>query len=276
MSTTIALHVTTTGTGPVPVVFLHGFLGQGQNLATAARSIGDLATSLLVDVPNHGRSGWTEHFDYRQFADIIDDALRTRGIGARPVALVGHSMGGKIAMCLALRHPDLVGRLVVVDASPVRYERTEFFERVVDAMAALDMVHLGSRGQADSALSGAVPDAVTRGFLLQNLHRASSADGPAWQWRCNLAMLRGELDRMAGFPDMGGASWGGPVLWIAGDRSDHVQASHGPAMRALFPRTRLVRVRNAGHWVHADQPLVFTRTLRAFLLEGEPDGLSPA
>ncbi len=265
--TTTGLHVTTTGTGPRPVVFLHGFLGQGRNLATAARSIGDLATSLLVDVPNHGRSGWTEHFDYLQFADIIADAVRAGGAVTRPVTLVGHSMGGKIAMCLTLRHPDLVERLVVVDASPARYERTEFFERVGEAMAALGTEGIASRDHADTALSSLVPDEAPRGFLLQNLYRGSSADGPTWQWRCNVAMLRAELDRMADFPSMGGASWDGPVLWVAGARSDHVHPSHTRAMRALFPRTRLVRVKDAGHWVHADQPKVFAQLLRAFLVE---------
>ncbi|RLP11636.1 alpha/beta fold hydrolase [Propionibacterium australiense] len=275
MSSAVPLHVTVAGSGPAPVVFLHGFLGQGRNLAQAARGIGDLATSLLVDAPNHGRSGWTEHFDYPQFADIIAGEITARGAAQRPALVVGHSMGGKIAMCLTLRHPELVARLVVVDASPVRYEQTGFFERVLDAMAALDTEHLASRDQADAALSAVVPDARIRGFLLQNLHRAPSSDGPGWRWRCNLGMLSAELDEMAGFPDPGGASWQGPVLWLAGARSDHVQASHAPAMHALFPRTRLVRFKDAGHWVHADQPQVFTRILRAFL-QSWPAGLSPA
>ena len=264
MSAAVKLHVTTIGSGPAPVVFLHGFLGQGKNLATAARDVSDLATSLLVDAPNHGRSGWTEHFDYLQLADIIADELRSRGAAERPVVLAGHSMGGKIAMCLALRHPGLVARLAVVDVSPVDYGHVEFLARLLDAMLALDLSVLGSRGQADEALTGAIPDGMIRDFVLQNLRRTDGCY-PAWGWRSNLRMLRAELDRMSGFPDMGAARWDGPVLWIAGTGSDYVQNRHAPAMRALFPHAHLVRVEGAGHWVHAARPQAFAQVLRAFL-----------
>lgn len=263
MSGAVGLHTATIGSGPVPVVLLHGLLGQGQNLSTAARGIADLATSLLVDVPNHGRSGRTEHVDYLELADVIAAELRARGAAERPVVLVGHSMGGKIAMCLTLRHPDLVAGLVVVDVSPVDHDGAESFGRIIDAMLALDLTRLRSRAEADEALASAIPDPTVRGFVLQNLRRTD--DGPGWAWLGDPRLLRAELDVVCGFPDMAGAHWDGPVLWVAGADSDYVQDRHEPVMRALFPRVRLVRVRGAGHWVHADRPQVFIGLLRAFL-----------
>lgn len=269
--TAVPLHVTTTGHGPEPVVLLHGLLGQGRNLAAAAAGIGDLATSLLVDLPNHGRSGWTGHVDYEEMAGALAGMLRERS-AEHPVTLVGHSMGGKTAMCLALLHPDLVARLVVADVSPVDYGHSEFFERIIDAMLGLDLSAVGSRQEADAALAGAIPDGAVRGFVLQNLRRDPGGE-PPWSWRSNLPVLRAEADRVAGFPWPGDRRWDGPVLWVAGARSDYVEDRYRPAMRRLFPATRLVRVAGAGHWVHADRPQVFVQLLRSFL--GEPGrGLS--
>ena len=230
MSGAVGLHTATIGSGPVPVVLLHGLLGQGQNLSTAARGIADLATSLLVDVPNHGRSGRTEHVDYLELADVIAGELRARGAAERPVVLVGHSMGGKIAMCLTLRHPDLVAGLVVVDVSPVEHDGAESFGRIIDAMLALDLTRLHSRAEADEALASAVPDPTVRGFVLQNLRRTD--DGPGWAWLGDPRLLRAELDVVCGFPDMAGARWDGP----GGPRAPGCASS-----RAEWPPSRSAR-----------------------------------
>jgi len=256
-----ALHATEVpGTGP-QVVFLHGLFGQGKNFSGIAKALSPDFRSLLVDLPDHGQSEWTERLDYTAMADAVAALIRERS-GGDPVHVVGHSMGGKTAMQLALRHPDLVDRLVVVDVSPVETAGTGEFAHLLDALAGLDLAGVETRGDADAALTGPIPNPTVRGFLLQNLRKD---DTGAWVWRANLAMLRRELPAISGFPAWDGAPFDHPVLWVAGDRSDYVTPERMPAMRALFPRTRLLTVKDAGHWVHSERPDVMTEALRVFL-----------
>lgn len=262
-----ALHVTDLGQGPRTVIFLHGLLGQGKNLAGAARSLDGLAHCLLIDAPNHGRSAWTEEIDYPMMADFIADELSNRGALDDPVVLVGHSMGGKIAMCLTLDHPELVSKLCVVDIAPVSYPNAGYFNSLMDAMAGLDLTALHSRREADEALAPEIPDRAVRGFVLQNLHHETAGHGGEgrWYWACNLDLLRRSTAVLSGFPEMGEASWDGPVLWIAGQNSDYVRPEYRPAMAALFPEVHQVTVASAGHWVHAARPQAFAELLTAFV-----------
>ncbi|MFI2753736.1 alpha/beta fold hydrolase [Cellulomonas sp. P22] len=256
-----SLHATEVpGTGPL-VVFLHGLFGQGKNFSGIAKALSPDFRSLLVDLPDHGLSGWTERLDYTVMADAVAALVRERA-GDGPVHVVGHSMGGKTAMQLALRHPDLVDRLVVVDVSPVETAGTGEFAHLLDTLAGLDLATIETRGDADAALAGPIPDPTVRGFLLQNLRKD---DTGAWVWRANLAMLRRELPAISGFPAGDEAPFNHPVLWVAGERSDYVTPERIPAMRALFPRARLLTVKGAGHWVHSERPDVVVEALRAFL-----------
>lgn len=246
--------------GVSTVVFLHGLFGQGRNFATIAKGLLPDARSLLVDLPNHGRSAWTDTVDLAAMAD--DVATTLRDAVDTPVHLVGHSLGGKVAMVLAVRHPDLIDRLVVVDIAPVASRSVGQFEHLLGALATLDLEHLTSRGDADDQLRELVPDDAVRGFLLQNLYR----DGDRWAWRANLDLLRSSLDVIGGFPDLGDARFDGPVLWVTGERSDYVGERDQAAMRALFPRTVHVSLKGAGHWVHSEQPEAFLATVRRYLL----------
>lgn len=247
------------GTGTPRVAFLHGLLGQGKNLAAIAKGLGD-RPSVLVDLPNHGRSPWVDTVSYPQYADLVADDLRRR-LGGRRIVLVGHSMGGKVAMALALRHPDLLDGLVVIDIPPDRSAGGYGFAGYLDALLALPLDRLSSRADADRHLGAAVADPVVRDFLLQNLHR----HGHGWRWLPNLAVLRAHIARVSGWPDAWGAPWRGPVLWLRGADSPYVRDAHRPAMRALFPAVRLVTIKHAGHWVHADRPQAVIASLSAFL-----------
>ena len=254
-----AIHATEVGdTGP-RVVFLHGLFGQGRNFTQIAKSLAPDLRSVLVDLPNHGRSAWTDTTDYDNLADEIAQWLRSTYDD--PSHLVGHSMGGKVAMALALRHPDLVDRLVVVDISPAPSEGAGEFEHLLDSLAGLDLAALTRRADADEQLAELIHDPRVRGFLLQNLR--NSDDGFAWQ--ANLRLLRDELSVIGGFPSYE-ATFDHPVLWMAGELSDYVLPDHEQLMRALFPRTRLVTIKGAGHWVHSEQPEAFISALRVFLL----------
>lgn len=260
------LHVTRVGTGPITAVFLHGLLGQAKNLAGAAKALDGVASSLLIDVPNHGSSAWTQDFDYRAIADLIAAELTAQGATDKPVVLIGHSMGGKIAMTLTLDHPELVAKLIVMDIAPVQYPHSHEANKLISAMQALDLTTLQSRSQASAALSLAIPNSVTRNFVLQNLHRIPGQTLPtSWQWKANLALLASQMPHIEGFPHFAGRHWDGPVLWITGGNSDYVRPEYFATMQALFPHTQYVCLEEAGHWVHADQPAQVARLIRQFI-----------
>ncbi|MCW2813747.1 MAG: alpha/beta fold hydrolase [Nocardioides sp.] len=265
---TVALHTTEVGTTGDRVVFLHGLFGQGRNFTQIAKALEPGLRSLLVDLPNHGRSEWTGTVDYVEVADAVAEALRTGYAADGPVHLVGHSMGGKVAMVLALRHPDLVRRLVVVDISPAPSEGESEFGHLLDSLAGLDLSAVERRADADRLLTDPIPDERVRGFLLQNLR----SEGTGWRWQADLALLRRELPAIAEFPEdqLDGATFEHPVLWVAGARSPYVRPEHAPTMRRLFPRTTQVTIKDAGHWVHSEQPEAFVSALRVFL--GAPTG----
>lgn len=264
-----ALHHTTIGeTGP-RVVLMHGLFGQGKNWTSVAKALADRARVIMVDLPNHGRSGWTESVTYGEMAVAIADVLGEES--DEPLNVVGHSMGGKVAMAMALLQPRLVERLVVADIAPVRYERLSSFADYVTGMRSIDLARITTRAEADARLAPYVPDDVVRSFLLQNLRRDPSSE-TGWRWQMNLSLLGAKLAELGDWPDLHTPPYEGPVLWVAGGRSDYVTPEYAPAMRALFPRTQLVTVKNAGHWVHSEQPEIFITALRRFLRLDAPTG----
>ena len=256
------------------MVFVHGLFGQGKNWTTIGKGLADGHRVTLVDLPNHGHSPWTDRVDYEDMVELLATELEQLG---EPVTLVGHSMGGKVAMQLALRRPELLRALVVVDIAPVEYpisggrtddpdEEASPFAAYIEAMQALDLDRLTTRDDADDALKPAVPSRMVRSFLLQSLVREGLGTDGGWRWRLNLDLLARDLGELRGFPHPPpGASFDGPVLWIAGANSTYVLPEDRPHMDALFPGTRLVRIKNAWHWVHSEQPEIFLETLRRFL-----------
>jgi pimeloyl-ACP methyl ester carboxylesterase len=277
------LHTRTVGESGPHVVFVHGLFGQGKNWTTIAKGLADRHRVTLVDLPNHGHSPWIDRADYLDMAELLATELERLG---EPVTLVGHSMGGKVAMQLALRRPELLRALVVVDVAPVEYptrggrtddpdEEASPFAGYIDAMQGIDLGGLRTRADADRALRDAVPSPMVRSFLLQSLTRegpvgAAPGDDGGWRWRLNLDALERDLDRLRGFPEPPPAArFDGPVLWIAGANSTYVLPEDRARMDALFPATRLVRIKNAGHWVHSEQPEIFVETIRRFLGRAE-------
>lgn len=244
------------------VVFLHGLFGRGKNFTRIAKALEPEFSSLLVDLPNHGDSEWTEAFDYIDLADTVAAHIaEVTEADQQPVHLVGHSMGGKIAMVLALRRPELIDRLVVVDIGPNAGGSIGIFDHLLSSLKGLDLDRVESRTDADAALREPIPEDAIRGFLLQNLR--PTADGYAWQ--PNLELLHSSLGTIGDFPDMGGSRFDRPVLWVAGERSDYVSREDLPQMRTLFPRATLLTVKGAGHWVHSEKPEAFISALRTFL-----------
>ncbi len=259
----MSLHTTTYGEHGSLVVFCHGLFGQGRNWTGVAKALTPEHRTLLVDLPQHGRSPWSDRFDYLEVADEVARLLSADD----PVTLVGHSLGGKVAMVLALRHPEKVQRLCVVDIAPVDYGGSREFTDYIEAMRGLDLAAVERRADADQVLSQAVPDQTVRDFLLQNLRRESPSEGGGWRWQANLEVLGAELDEISGWPEgrlEGTSPYDGPVLWVAGADSGYIRPEHAEAMRRWFPQHRRVVVKGAGHWVHAQQPEVFVEVLRRF------------
>jgi pimeloyl-ACP methyl ester carboxylesterase len=280
MTEAIRLAARTLGDSGPRVVFVHGLFGQGRNWTTIARRLAEDGHRVtLLDLPNHGHSPWTDRVDYLDMAELVAAELATFG---EPVTLVGHSMGGKVAMQLALRHPELLRALVVVDIAPTDYpetggrtddpdEEASPFAAFIAAMQQIDLEDLASREEADAALRAAVPSDMVRSFLLQSLVREGGPDG-GWRWRLNLGVLARDLGELRRFPSVpSGATYDGPVLWIAGASSSYVLDRDRARMDELFPATRLVRIKHAGHWVHSEQPEVFLETVRRFLRSVEAD-----
>lgn len=235
------------GKPPPELVFCHGFLGRGNNLSPIARALRP-RSSLLLDLPNHGRSYWATSIDYLDMADAVAGAIRRSG--SDRVTLVGHSMGGKVAMLVALGHRDLVSRLCVIDISPQGRGVSAQFGPLLAALRSLDLEALKSRTEADEILARTIPQKRIRSFLLQNLAR----DGDSWRWQANIPLLGDDLEAVGDWPDLGLPPYEGPVSWIRGERSGYVADEDLPLMRQYFPQVQLVTVPGASHWVHAEEP----------------------
>ncbi len=250
------LHHQSQGSGS-PVLVLHGLFGSATNWRAAARQLAQSYRVITVDLRNHGRSPHHAEMTYPLMARDLEMLMDE--IGLRRAAMVGHSMGGKAAMVLALTRPQRVDRLVVVDIAPTRYTHTH--APLIAAMQGLDLTTLRSRADADRLLRDRIPDVATRLFLLQNLAREQGR----YLWRLNLGALSAHMDDIMSFPDTGNASYDGPTLFVRGQRSDYVEARHRALIMERFPRARVVTVDDAGHWVHADQPGRLVHVLENFL-----------
>ena len=239
-----------------PAVLLHGLFGAAANFGAVQRRLASTGRVIAFDLRNHGQSRHDPGMSYAAMAADVLDSLAE--LGAPRAALVGHSMGGKVAMQAALLRPDRVSRLVVADIAPVRYAPA--FRGFIEAMLAMPLIPGLKRADADAALAPAVPDARVRSFLLQNLQF-----GPAPAWRIGLHEIAASLSAIEGWEPPPGSKFGRPTLILRGERSDYVQPEHRPAIRALFPAARFASLKNAGHWLHADAPDAFATVLGAFL-----------
>jgi len=259
----LPLHYATLGGQGDWVLLLHGLFGAGDNLGGLGRELAQDHRVALVDLRNHGRSPHSAPMDLALLAADVAALQDRLGIGR--CALVGHSLGGKVAMELALNAPQRVSRAVFGDIAPVRYP--PHHQAIFDALGALDLVTLGSRAEADAALARFIDEPAVRQFLLKSLYR----DDSGFHWRFNLAALRACYDELGAAPQ--GRPFDGPVLFIKGELSPYIEPQHAAAIRAAFPQFRFKMIAGAGHWLHAERPAAFNRLVREFL--DEPAGQSP-
>lgn len=246
-----------TGDGP-PLVVLHGLFGARRNWRAIAKGLAGSYRIWSLDLRNHGESPWDDNMSYDAMAgDIRTFMARHELEGA---AVMGHSMGGKAAMALALTTPDIVGSLIVVDIAPVA--RPPDLRSYVRAMADIDLSVVTRRAEVGDLLAPAVPDRPVRAFLLQNL---ATADG-VLKWQLNLHAIDRQMDVIGGFPDsLLERHYDGPTQFIAGALSAYVKPEHRDLILRLFPATVMSVIAGAGHWVHAEKPDSLQRAVRRFL-----------
>jgi esterase len=250
------LHFRRLGEG-TPLIVLHGLLGSLDNWQPLGRRIAECFQVFAVDLRNHGQSPHHDDVSYDAMAADLDEFMRTHGL---PRAhLLGHSMGGKVAMQFALRHSDRVEKLVVVDISPREYPPRH--ARTFAALLALDLHKFHRREQLDAELAKSVDDVEVRQFLLKNVGRDVHG---GFRWKANIRGLWESYERLT-VAVTGETPCERPALFLRGERSDYVPAADHDLIRRLFPRAEFCEIAGAGHWVHADQPEAVCATVLKFL-----------
>jgi esterase len=242
-----------------PLVILHGLFGSQRNWGGISRNLADLARIHALDLRNHGESPWHPSMNYDEMATDVAHYIESHAL--EPVRLLGHSMGGKVGMRLALTRPELIARLIVVDIAPVTY-RNEHHSGYVEAMLNLPLDRLTRRADADALLKPAIPDDMLRAFLLQNL---LSEEGH-FRWRINLAAIGANIAALVGFPE-GGTPFTGKTAFLSGERSNYIRPRDEESIRALFPTASMHEIADSGHWPHAEHPDRFLALVRPLLEE---------
>ena len=242
-----------TATDRPPLLIAHGLFGSARNWGVIAKRLSDQRQVIAVDMRNHGQSDW---HDSHTYPDMADDLARVIADTGGRADVLGHSMGGKAAMLLALTHPDLVNRLVVADIAPIAYGHSQM--QYIEAMRGVDPTRIERRSDAENTLATRGVEPALQSFFTQSL------DIPGRRWRLNLDALAQNMDAIIGFPPVTG-SWPGPTLFLTGALSDYVRREHRDRIKALFPTARFASLPGAGHWLHAEKPREFEAAVRAFL-----------
>ncbi|MGV6808049.1 MAG: alpha/beta fold hydrolase [bacterium] len=242
-----------------PVLVLHGLFGAKENLGVVSRHLAEQFTVVGVDLRNHGRSFHTDTMDYPTMAQDVVSLMDHLDIDK--AALLGHSMGGKVAMQVALQNPERVSRLVVADIAPVAY--SPHHQEIIKGFLALDATSIENRKQADDIMAEFEPDLATRQFLLTNLQRGA---GNQLGLRLNIDGIVRSQNALCAAID--GSPFRGPALFIRGANSDYVVDDSKADIGRLFPNYRLETIASAGHNLHVEQPLAFNEAVSEFLTRG--------
>ncbi len=236
-----------------PLLIVHGLYGSGRNWGVIAKRLSTDRMVLAPDMRNHGESFWADTHSYFDLAEDLAEVITAYG-GCADV--VGHSMGGKAAMILALTQPERVRSLLVADIAPVAYTHDQ--SQFIEAMRSVDLSRVTKRSDATQQLASSVEDKTLQSFFTQSL------DIKEKRWRLNLDVLESEMGKIIGFPEVQGV-FEQLCLFLSGAQSDYVLPAHRERIKTLFPKARFAKIPDAGHWLHAEQPRAFVASVRAFL-----------
>ena len=235
-----------------PVMIVHGLYGSGRNWGVIAKRLSDQFFVITVDLRNHGDSPWLDTHNYHVMADDLVEVINSLNIKPN---IIGHSMGGKAAMVLALKRPNLVINLIIADIAPVKYEHDQ--SQFIEAMQKVDLSKVEKRSDATLALSKFVEDKSLQNFFTQSL------DIKAKRWKLNLKVLRSEMSEILSFPKIE-SEFSGHSLFLKGEKSDYIKSEHRKLIKSLFTKARFATFKEAGHWLHAEKPREFESAARLF------------
>ena len=235
-----------------PVMIVHGLYGSGRNWGVIAKRLSDQFFVITVDLRNHGDSPWLDTHNYHVMADDLVEVFNSLNIKPN---IIGHSMGGKAAMVLALKRPNLVRNLIIADIAPVKYEHDQ--SQFIEAMQKVDLSKVEKRSDATLALSKFVEDKSLQNFFTQSL------DIKAKRWKLNLKVLRSEMSEILSFPKIE-SEFSGHSLFLKGEKSDYIKSEHRKLIKSLFTKARFATFKEAGHWLHAEKPREFESAARLF------------
>ena len=240
------------------VILLHGLFGRGSNLRGIARALEPHCRVHCLDLPDHGGSTWLAAASLDTYAEEVSLWMTANRIDEADV--IGHSLGGKIAMQLALNHAAQVGRLVVADIAPVQYPAQH--AEILAVMARVQAGHCQTRAAAEALLAEVIPEPGVRAYLLMSLTRGSVG----YEWCLNLAGLTEGYPNLRA-PPSGQQQCPAPTLFLRGGKSGYITSDHLPEISRRFPHNRVQTVPDAGHWLHVDQPGLVHESIQRHLLE---------
>jgi esterase len=246
------------GSGP-PLVMLHGLLGMSDNLMSVARVLGAKFRVILLDHRNHGRSDHHPDFGYDAMANDLLELLDSLNI--YQVSLIGHSMGGKVAIKFAYDNPGLVNKLVVVDISPTAYARTTEHQTIIDEMTAINLAQYSNRNELELVVRQKFGGTYKEHLVLKNIALTQSK---TLAWKCNLAAIKENLAKILG-EILPAARFHKPTLFVKGANSNYIQPHDEDLIRQHFSNVLIKTISNAGHLVHADNPAGFIEVVEGFL-----------
>lgn len=249
------LNVNEFGAATAPALMIvHGLYGSARNWGVIAKRLSDSFRVYTVDLRNHGFSPHTDTHSYPEMAADLAETIDNLG---GPMQLVGHSMGGKAVMTLALTRPDIVSRMIIADIAPVTYTHSQL--PFIHAMKAVDLTKVARRSDAEAQLAELGVEPALCSFFTQSLDLAEK------RWRLNLETLENDTDKIMSFPQLDGP-FESPTLFLSGATSEYVQPEHRTLIKTLFPRAKFAKLRGAGHWLHADKPREFEAAVRSFFV----------
>lgn len=240
------------------ITLLHGLFGSLDNLSMVRRALEHEYNVLSVDLPDHGHSFHSDAFSFKDYANSVIELLHHLNI--QDTHLLGHSLGGKVGMQVALSFPTKVNKLIVADIAPVEYEARH--HNVFKALNSVVLSELSSRTEATKLMSEHLNEVGVAQFLLKSLNNKNGN----WNWLFNLSMLQRDYHRLSQGISSSSA-FDSPTLFIKGGKSDYILSEHRPAIMHLFPNSQAKIISSAGHWLHAEKPDTFNRIVTRFLNE---------
>lgn len=256
-SSSIDLHSSIQGQGE-NVILLHGLFGMGSNLGMITKALVETHCVHSLDLRNHGQSPHTESMTIEQLSSDVKHYIEKQQI--KECAVIGHSLGGKVAMQLALDHPQLITKIIIADIAPVDYE--DKHSTIINALCELNLEQISTRKEASEQLTVAIPEADVRQFLLMNLTKAKTG---AYQWRMNLEAIKSNYRHLRENINSPIIPNNLPALFIKGEYSDYILPEHKDAIQQRFPNANFKIIQGTNHWLHAEKPAVFNRLCVNFL-----------